>query len=86
MRNLTLTAGKQIEVGAQKNFTLAAGKQISLYNREGAKLFNSQGDIDLQAQGGNVTSVVHARYPYFQRQKLVVTAQDELTLICGWGY
>jgi len=54
--NLTLTAGKQLDVGAQKDFTLAAGKQLSLYSREGAKLFSSQNDIDIQAQGGNITT------------------------------
>ncbi len=50
--NLTLTAGKQLDIGAQKDFTLAAGKQLSLYSREGAKLFSSNNDIDIQAQGG----------------------------------
>ncbi len=52
--NLTLTAGKQLDIGARKDFTLAAGKQLSLYSREGAKLFSSNNDIDIQAQGGNV--------------------------------
>jgi type VI secretion system secreted protein VgrG len=85
-QNLTLTAGKQIDVGAQKNFTLAAGKQISLYSREGAKFFSSQGDIDLQAQGGNVTSWSTQDTHISSGKKLVVTAQDELTLICGGGY
>ncbi|MGA4511546.1 type VI secretion system tip protein VgrG [Enterobacter hormaechei] len=54
--NMTLTAGKQLDVGAQNDFTLAAGKQLSLYSREGAKLFSSQNDIDIQAQGGNITT------------------------------
>ncbi|WP_442867934.1 DUF2345 domain-containing protein, partial [Citrobacter sp. Awk 2] len=54
--NLTLTAGKQLDIGARKDFTLAAGKQLSLYSREGAKLFSSNNDIDIQAQGGNVTT------------------------------
>jgi type VI secretion system secreted protein VgrG len=50
--NLTLTAGKQLDIGAQKDFTMAAGKQLSLYSRGGVKLFSSQNDIDIQAQGG----------------------------------
>lgn len=54
--NMTLTAGKQLDVGAQNDFTLAAGKQLSLYSREGAKLFSLQNDIDIQAQGGNITT------------------------------
>ncbi|EPZ8967857.1 type VI secretion system Vgr family protein [Enterobacter hormaechei] len=84
--NLTLTAGKQLDVGVQKNFTLAAGKQLSLYSREGAKLFSSQNDIDIQAQGGNVTTWSTQDTHISSGRKLVVTAQDELTLICGGGY
>lgn len=84
--NLTLTAGKQLDVGAQKDFTLAAGKQLSLYSREGAKLFSSHNDIDIQAQGGNVTTWSTQDTHISSGKKLVVTAQDELTLICGGGY
>lgn len=84
--NLTLTAGKQLDVGAQKDFTLAAGKQLSLYSREGAKLFSSNNDIDIQAQGGNITTWSTQDTHISSGKKLVVTAQDELTLICGGGY
>ncbi|NIG73665.1 type VI secretion system tip protein VgrG [Klebsiella sp. Ap-873] len=84
--NLTLTAGKQLDVGAQKDFTLAAGKQLSLYSREGAKLFSSHDDIDIQAQGGNITTWSTQDTHISSGKKLVVTAQDELTLICGGGY
>ncbi|WKE01784.1 type VI secretion system Vgr family protein [Enterobacter asburiae] len=84
--NLTLTAGKQLDVGAQKDFTLAAGKQLSLYSREGAKLFSSQNDIDIQAQGGNLTTWSTQDTHISSGRKMVVTAQDELTLICGGGY
>lgn len=83
--NLTLTAGKQLDVGAQKDFTLAAGKQLSLYSREGAKLFSSHNDIDIQAQGGNITTWSTQDTHISSGRKLVVTAQDELTLICGGG-
>lgn len=84
--NLTLVAGKQLDVGAQKDFTLAAGKQLSLYSREGAKLFSSHNDIDIQAQGGNFTTGSTQDTHISSGKKLVVTAQDELTLICGGGY
>ncbi|HAS1810011.1 DUF2345 domain-containing protein [Enterobacter hormaechei] len=84
--NLTLTAGKQLNVGAQKDFTLAAGKQLSLYSREGAKLFSSQNDIDIQAQGGNITTWSTQDTHISSGRKIVITAQDELTLICGGGY
>jgi len=84
--NLTLTAGRQLDVGAQKDFTLAAGKQLSLYSREGAKLFSSHNDIDIQAQGGNLTTWSTEDTHISSGKKLVVTAQDELTLVCGGGY
>ncbi|WP_420290890.1 MULTISPECIES: type VI secretion system Vgr family protein [unclassified Enterobacter] len=84
--NLTLTAGKQLDVGAQNDFTLAAGKQLSLYSREGAKLFSSQNDIDIQAQGGNITTWSTQDTHVSSGRKMVITAQDELTLICGGGY
>jgi type VI secretion system secreted protein VgrG len=75
-----------MDLGAQKDLTVAAGKQISLYSREGAKLFTSRGDIDVQAQGGNVTTWSTQDTHISSGRKLVVTAQDELTLICGGGY
>ncbi|WP_312759749.1 type VI secretion system tip protein VgrG [Enterobacter sp. CM11] len=84
--NMTLTAGKQLDVGAQNDFTLAAGKQLSLYSREGAKLFSSQNDIDIQAQGGNITTWSTQDTHVSSGRKMVITAQDELTLICGGGY
>ncbi|HBN6064673.1 type VI secretion system Vgr family protein [Enterobacter cloacae] len=84
--NMTLTAGKQLDVGVQKDFTLAAGKQLSLYSREGAKLFSSQNDIDIQAQGGNITTWSTQDTHISSGRKLIVTAKDELTLICGGGY
>jgi len=84
--HLTLTAGRQLDVGAQKDLTLAAGRQLSLYSREGAKLFSSHNDIDIQAQGGNITTWSTQDTHISSGRKMVVTAQDELTLICGGGY
>ncbi|MCU6662920.1 DUF2345 domain-containing protein [Silvania hatchlandensis] len=84
--NLTLTAGKQLDIGVQKDFTLAAGMQLSLYSREGAKLFSSHNDIDIQAQGGNITTWSTQDTHISSGKRLVVTAQDELTLVCGGGY
>jgi len=84
--NLMLTAGKQLDIGSQKDFTLAAGKQLSLYSREGAKLFSSHSDIDIQAQGGNITTWSTQDTHISSGKKMVVTAQDELTLICSGGY
>lgn len=85
-KNLTLAAGQQLDVGAQKDFTLAAGKQLSLWSQQGAKWFASQGDIDIQAQGGNFTTWSTQDTHISSGKKLVITAQDELTLICGGGY
>ena len=84
--NLTLTAGKQLDVGAHKDFTMAVGKQLSLFSRGGVKLFSSQNDIDIQAQGGNITTWSTEDTHISSGRKMVITAQDELTLICGGGY
>ena len=84
--NLTLTAGKQLDIGAHKDFTMAVGKQLSLYSRGGVKLFSSQNDIDIQAQGGNITTWSTEDTHISSGRKMVITAQDELTLICGGGY
>lgn len=84
--NMTLVAGKQLDIGAQKDFTLAAGKQVSLWSQQGAKWFASQGDIDIQAQGGAITTWSTQDTHITSGKKLVITAQDELTLICGGGY
>ncbi|WP_323112837.1 type VI secretion system Vgr family protein [Klebsiella quasipneumoniae] len=84
--NLTLTAGKQLDVGAHKDFTMAVGKQLSLYSHGGVKLFSSQNDIDIQAQGGNITTWSTEDTHISSGRKMVITAQDELTLICGGGY
>ncbi|WP_312268008.1 type VI secretion system tip protein VgrG [Pseudescherichia sp.] len=84
--NLTLVAGKQLDIGTQKDFTLAAGKQIGLWSQQGAKWFASQGDIDIQAQGGTITTWSTQDTHITSGKKLVITAQDELTLVCGGGY
>ncbi|MDD9644350.1 DUF2345 domain-containing protein, partial [Klebsiella michiganensis] len=84
--NLTLIAGQQLDMGAQKDFTLAAGKQLSLWSQNGAKWFASRGDIDIQAQGGHITTWSTQDTHISSGKKLVITAQDELTLICGGGY
>jgi len=84
--NMTLVAGKQLDIGVQKDFTLAAGKQISLWSQQGARWFASQGDMDIQAQGGAITTWSTQDTHITSGKKLVITAQDELTLICGGGY
>ncbi|WBG92694.1 type VI secretion system tip protein VgrG [Pantoea piersonii] len=84
--NLLLTTGRQADVGAQKDITLSAGKRMSLYSREGAKLFSSDGDIDVQAQGGALTTWSTEDTHISSGKKLVVTAQDELTLVCSGAY
>lgn len=84
--NITLIAGNQINLGSQKDLTLASGKQISLFSRQGAKLFASKGDIDIQALGGELTSWSTQDTHISSAKKITVTAQDELTLICGGAY
>lgn len=84
--SLMLTAGEQVDIGATKAFTVAAGEQISLFSRKGTKMFATHGDIDIQAQGGKVTTWSTDDTHVASGKKMTVTAQDELVLICGGAY
>lgn len=48
-------------------------------------IFSHDG-IDIQVQGGNITTWSTQDTHISSGKKLVVTAQNELTLICGGGY
>ena len=73
-------------ISTSNNLTLTTGKQLNLYSREEANLLSLQKDIDIQAQGGNITTWSTQDTHISSGRKMVVTAQDELTLICGGGY
>lgn len=85
-RNLTLTAGDQLDIGVMKKFTLAAGGMMSFFSRLGAKLFTAAGDIDIQAQGGNISTWSTGETHISSGKKMAITAQDELTLTCSGSY
>src|SRR5471032_47857 len=84
--SLTLTAGKQVDIGATKKFTVAAGHQIKQHSRQENKMFAAKGDIDVQAQGGKFTTWSTDDTHVASGKKMTVTAQDELVLICGGAY
>lgn len=85
-KNITLTASKQVDIGAIKNFTLAAGEVMSFFSRLGAKLFSAKGNIDIQAQGGEITTWSTQDTNISSGKRMVLSAQDELILVCGGGY
>ena len=49
-------------------------------------MFATHGDIDIQAQGGKVTTWSTDDTHVASGKKMTVTAQDELVLICGGAY
>lgn len=85
-KNITLTASKQVDIGAIKNFTLAAGEVMSFFSRLGAKFFSANGNIDIQAQDGEITTWSTKDTNISSGKRMVLSAQDELILVCGGGY
>ncbi|AWH87891.1 DUF2345 domain-containing protein [Limnobaculum parvum] len=86
-QNMTLTAGDQIDIGAIKDVTVAAGGGIGLYALEsGMKLFASNNDIDIQAHQGQISTWSTKDTLISSGKRMVISAQDELILVCGGGY
>ncbi|SQI43800.1 Uncharacterized protein conserved in bacteria [Leminorella richardii] len=86
-QNMTLTAGNQVDIGAIKNVTISAGGGVGLYALDaGMKLYASNSDIDIQAHQGQVSSWSTKDTFIGSGKRMVLSAQDELILVCGGGY
>ncbi|HEQ1858340.1 TPA: type VI secretion system tip protein VgrG [Providencia alcalifaciens] len=84
--NITLTASEQIDIGAVKKFTLAAGQVMSFFARMGAKIFAAKGNVEIQAQGGDISTWSTHDTLISSGKKMVLSAQDELLLSCGGAF
>lgn len=85
--NMILTAGNQIDIGAINDVTVAAGGGVGLYALEsGMKLFASNNDIDIQAHQGQISTWSTKDTLINSGKRMVISAQDELILVCGGGY
>ncbi|SCU74071.1 Rhs element Vgr protein [Cupriavidus necator] len=85
---LTLTAGKNVDVGASENLTVAVSQAISLFaHHNGMKLFAAEGALQAQAQNGQLELSA--------KQDLTLTSTDgqvqiaaakSLMLVCQGAY
>nr|WP_323862346.1 MULTISPECIES: contractile injection system protein, VgrG/Pvc8 family [unclassified Xenorhabdus] len=82
----TLTASKQLDIGATKRFTLATGGIMSFFSRLGARLFSAKGNINIQAQGGDIATWSTQDTHISSGKRTVISANDELTLMCGGAF
>lgn len=85
-KNITLTASEQIDIGAVKKFTLAAGQMMSFFARMGAKIFAAKGNVEIQAQDGDISTWSTKDTLISSGKKMVISAQDELLLNCGGAF
>ncbi|WP_347253579.1 DUF2345 domain-containing protein [Leminorella grimontii] len=70
-----------------KNVTISAGGGVGLYALDaGMKLYASNSDIDIQAHQGQVSSWSTKDTFISSGKRMVLSAQDELILVCGGGY
>ncbi|MBD2801073.1 type VI secretion system tip protein VgrG [Xenorhabdus sp. M] len=87
-QSLAITTADQTDISAIKRITLAAGKAISLFAREaGMKLFANKGKIEMQAQGDEMhLSALKDLTMSSHAGKTIISAKDELLLMCGSAY
>lgn len=86
--NVISTSGKHTDFSALKRFTVAAGERISLFAQKlGIKIFASQGKVEIQAQGDEMTldALKDIRISSSEG-KLVISAKQEIILTSGGGY
>lgn len=86
--NVISTSGKHTDFSALKRFTVAAGERVSLFAQKlGIKMFASQGKVEIQAQGGEMTldALKDIRISSSEG-KLVISAKQEIILTSGGGY
>jgi len=86
--NVISTSGKHTDFSALKRFTVAAGERVSLFAQKlGIKMFASQGKVEIQAQGDEMTldALKDIRISSSEG-KLVISAKQEIILTSGGGY
>ncbi|MCG5045548.1 type VI secretion system tip protein VgrG [Enterobacteriaceae bacterium 155047] len=86
--NVISTSGKHTDFSALKRFTVAAGERVSLFAQKlGIKMFASQGKVEIQAQGDEMTldALKDIRISSSEG-RLVISAKQEIILTSGGGY
>ncbi|SAL76936.1 Rhs element Vgr protein [Caballeronia peredens] len=84
-KNVTLTAGSNIDAGAMENITFAAGQVVSMFaNAGGMKLIAAQGKNEIQAQTGSVELMASQNVRVLASDGNVeIDAKGTLTLKCA---
>ncbi|MFC0229142.1 type VI secretion system Vgr family protein [Serratia aquatilis] len=85
--NVTATSGKNTDFSVLKAFTVAAGEKVSLFAQKlGMKLFASQGKVEIQAQGDEITldALKDVRVSSSEG-KIVISAKQEILLVGSGG-
>lgn len=85
--NVTVTSGKNTDFSVLKKFTVAAGERISLFAQKlGIKLFASQGKVEIQAQGDEMTldALKDVRISSSEG-KIVISAKQDILLVGSGG-
>lgn len=85
--NVIATSGKNTDFSVLKKFTVAAGERISLFAQKlGIKLFASQGKVEIQAQGDEMTldALKDVRISSSEG-KIVISAKQDILLVGSGG-
>ncbi|WP_172398603.1 type VI secretion system Vgr family protein [Gilliamella apicola] len=86
--SVSVTSENQTDINALKNITVSSGESIGLFaHKSGMKVFANQGDVEMQAQNANLNMAAKQDIKIDSVDgKLTVTANEELTLMCGGSY
>lgn len=85
--NVISTSGKNTDFSVLKKFTVAAGERISLFAQKlGIKLFASQGKVEIQAQGDEMTlDALKDLRISSSEGKIVISAKQDILLVGSGG-
>ncbi|KEY58895.1 type VI secretion system Vgr family protein [Serratia sp. DD3] len=85
--NVTATSGKNTDFSVLKAFTVAAGEKVSLFaHKLGMKLFASQGKVEIQAQGDEMTlDALKDLRVSSSEGKIVISAKQDILLVGSGG-
>jgi len=86
--NLIATAGGHADFSVLKRFTVAAGEAVSLFAQKlGMKLFAAKGNVEIQAQSGEINVVSDQNMTISSvNGRVTIEAKQELLFKCGGSY
>jgi len=91
-QNIDQVSGRDTQQTTARRWVHNVGEKISLFVRgvkekTAIKLFAAQGNIDVQAQGGDVEVIADDSLTITSTEdRIVVAAKEHITLLCGGAY